>query len=138
MKAQKYDRIMIRFDPALGKKIRALAKRRNLTVTEYCRLMCCVEILNDDPDMPVAVLQQLKEVLADTERFTQFDPQEQVEAMRRGLNAIEAVQKAAKEAMTWMNALVRASDAYSRARQTGGPQDARSRDEGDTNTPATR
>jgi hypothetical protein len=132
MKDEKYDRITIRFDRVVGRKIRALAKRRGLSVAAYCKLMCSLEILNDDPDLPVDVRQQFKEVLGDIESFGQLDPQRQVDVMRRSLDAITAVRKAADQAFTWMNALVRASDAFTR--QKGARPDA-SADAGGPGTP---
>jgi hypothetical protein len=133
-----YDRITIRFDRTVGRKVRALAKRRGLSMAEYCRMMCSLEILNDDPDLPIDVHQQLKEVLADTERFGQADPQSQVNVLRRTLDTITALRAAADEATTWLTALTRASYAYTRARQTGGRPDARSSDEGDPDPPSSR
>jgi hypothetical protein len=119
----KEDRITIRFDRALGKKIRALAAQRGLSVAEYCRLMCCLEILNAEPDQPVSLVQQqLKETLAEVETFGQLDPQHQVDVMRRSLETVATMRQATDQLFTWLNALVRASDAYTR--QKGGRADA--------------
>jgi hypothetical protein len=120
----KEDRITIRFDRALGKKIRALAAQRGLSVAEYCRLMCCLEILHEEPGHPFTVVQQqLKETLSEVETFGQLEPQHQVDVMRRSLETVTAMRQATNQLFTWLNALVRASDAYTR--QKGGGGDAR-------------
>jgi hypothetical protein len=41
------DRITIGFEPPLGRQIRALARRRGLTVAAYCRLMCSLEVMGE-------------------------------------------------------------------------------------------
>jgi hypothetical protein len=118
----KDDRITIRFDRVLGRKIRALAQRRGLSVAEYCRLMCCLEVLNDDPDQPYTLVQQqLKETLSEVEAFAQQDPQDQAVTLHRNLEAIaklreatKKVNEAADQALTWLYAIGRASDAYTR------------------------
>jgi hypothetical protein len=136
MKA-KDDRITIRFDPAIGKKIRALAKARGLSVADYCRLMCTLEVLNDQPEQPFSLVhQQLKETLSEVESFGRLEPQDQVDAMRRSLDAITKVKEAADQAFTWLNAVARASDAYTR--QKGARADASSGHARSTDTPDAR
>jgi hypothetical protein len=117
---EKYERITIRFDRKVGRKIRAMAERRGLSMAEYCRMMCSLEILNEDPDVPLDVYQGLKDALVETEHFAQAPQQSQVDVLRHTLDTIIAVRNAADEAMTWLTALTRASDAYARARQPGG------------------
>jgi hypothetical protein len=137
MSSEKSDRITIRFDPVIGRKIRALAKRRGLSVADYCRTMCMLEVLNEEPDQPFTLVQQqLKETLSEVETFTQLDPHDQVAMMRRSLDAITTAKKAADKAFTWLYALASASDASTR--QKGARHDASPGDEGDPDTPDQR
>jgi hypothetical protein len=137
MKETKYDRITIRFDPALGKKIRALAKRKGLAVADYCRLMCSLEVLNEEPEHPFTLVQQqLKETLGDVEAFAQQEPQHQAAVMRRCLDALTAARKAEEQAIAWLQAVARASDAFTR--QKGARSDASPGDAGDLGTPDQR
>jgi hypothetical protein len=111
------DRITIRFDRALGKKIRALAKRRGLSVAEYCRLMCSLEVLIEEPDQPATLVQQqMKETLTEMEHFGHLDPQHQAALLRRSLEVFTAARNAVNEGLTWLTALIRASDAFTRHR----------------------
>jgi hypothetical protein len=96
--------------------------------------MCCLEILHEEPDHPFTVVhQQLKETLSDIEIVGQLDQQRQVDVMRRGLETVTAMRKAADQLFTWLNAFIRASDAYTR--QKGGRADASARHAGDPGTP---
>jgi hypothetical protein len=105
-----------------------------LSVAEYCRLMCCLEILHEEPDHPFTMLhQQLKETLSDIETVGQLNPASQVDFMRRGLETVTAMRKAADQLFTWLNAFMPASDAYTR--QKGGRADASARHEGGHDTP---
>jgi hypothetical protein len=115
------DRITIRFDRVLGQKIRALAKRRGLSVAEYCRLMCLLEVVNDVPDSHL-VNQQLKETMADMQAFAQRDRAAQLPVLREAVDAVEKLREASKSATTWLLAVTRAVDAYTR--QKGGRPDA--------------
>jgi len=116
--AMKDDRITIRFDPALGRKIRDLAKRRGLSVSDYCRLMCSLEVMDDPPKQPFdPVNPQLKETLADTQAFAQLGPQAQLPALRQAVDAVLKLDEATKQAVTWVLAVARAMDAY--INQTG-------------------
>lgn len=105
--AHKDDRITIRFDPALGGKVRSLAKRRGLPVAEYCRLMCCLEIMHDDGHHPL-----FKESLSEGEAGRQIDPPPQVGAIRRSLEAVTTIKTAADQLMTWLSAVDHASEAF--------------------------
>jgi hypothetical protein len=113
MKETKYDRITIRFDWSLGKKIRALAKRRGLTVAEYCRMMCLLEVINDEPDTRL-VEQQLKDTLADVEAFARLEVEAQMPVLREAVDAVDKLREASKTATTWLLAVARAVDAYGR------------------------
>jgi hypothetical protein len=134
MKHDKSARITIRFDPVVERKIRELAKRRGLSVADYCRMMCMLEIVNEDPDQPATLVQQqLKETMSEMETFAQLDPQDQVAMMRHSLDAITAAKKAADKAFTWLYALASASDAYTR--QKGERPDASPGHAGGAGTP---
>jgi hypothetical protein len=135
MKHDKSDRITIRFDPVIGRKIRALAQQRGLSVADYCRTMCMLEVLNEPPERPFTLVQQqLKETLVDVETFGQLDPQDQVDVIRRSLDAVTTVKKAADKAFTWLYAVARASDALTK-NQKGDRVNARPGNAGDPDTP---
>jgi hypothetical protein len=127
MAETKYDRITIRFDRSLGKKIRELAKRRGMTTSEYCRMMCLLEVLNDQPDNRL-VNAQLKDTLADLQSFAQSDPQAQLPVLREAMEAVEKMREASKSATTWLLAVARAVDAYTN--QKGAHPDASAGDAG--------
>jgi hypothetical protein len=131
MRHDKADRITIRFPPLIGRKIRALAKAQGMSVADYCRAKCMVDIVNDEPHPSFTVAQQqFKETMADMETFAQLDPKDQADVLRRSLEAVATVKKSADKAFTWLYALATASDALTN--QKGGPQDARAGDEGGT------
>jgi hypothetical protein len=66
--------------------------------------------------------------LWEVETLSRLDPHDQVEMMRRSLDAITTAKKAADKAFTWLYALASASDAYTR--QKGARPDASSDEEG--------
>jgi hypothetical protein len=112
MADDKYDRVMIRFDPALGAKIREMARRRGLTMAEYCRTMCSLEVLSEDPAQPFGMVQQqLKEALGEVQTFGELDPQQQGRVLGRTVQALMDVSMTIEQALEWLTALARASDA---------------------------
>jgi hypothetical protein len=128
------DRITIRFPPVIGAKIRALAKEQGLSVADYCRAKCMLDIVNEEPHHAFTRNEYaLKDTMAEMQHFAELDPQRQADVLRRSLEAITTVKKAADKAFTWLYAVASASDALTT--QKGGRAHARRGHAGDPDTP---
>jgi antitoxin component of RelBE/YafQ-DinJ toxin-antitoxin module len=108
----KVHKITFRADGPLFNGIKAMAEKRGMTMSDYVRMMASLELMELRPEAFKPLQQDMKELLADMQEFSELEPGRQVDVLRRNVEAITNAKRITDEAFRGVYALLSALDAY--------------------------